>query len=149
MDLSHRQPAALHPPAVDLAELCVAVAVWVPLHVLQVEQLEGHTGLAPLGMQDGAVGPGARPLAGNLGPPVQPACQGVLAQGLDVGPVQPGGAGRRSTPETAPNPTYRPCATSRWLRLRVHFCRRISRVCCMDSRSAAIAPLSVWERTVR
>ena len=93
MDLPHRQPAALHPPAVDLAELGVAVAVGVPLQVLQVEQLEGDAGLAPFGMQDGAVGPGPDPLAGDLGPPVEPARQAVLAQGLDLGPVQPGGAG--------------------------------------------------------
>ena len=56
VDLAHRQAPALEPAAVELAELGVAVAVRVLLEVLEVEQLEGDAGLAPLGMQGGAVG---------------------------------------------------------------------------------------------
>src|SRR5262245_5951711 len=41
-----------------------------------------------------------------------------------------------------PSPTRRLSATARWLSLRVHFCRRISRIWRMNSRSVAIAPLS-------
>src|SRR5262245_41228832 len=41
-----------------------------------------------------------------------------------------------------PSPTRRLRATARWLSPRAHFCRRISRICRMDSRSVAIAPLS-------
>src|SRR5207245_10635295 len=41
-----------------------------------------------------------------------------------------------------PSPTLRLLATARWLSPKAHFWRRISRICRMDSRSAATAPLS-------
>jgi len=41
------------------------------------------------------------------------------------------------------------CGANIGFRPRVHFCRRISRICRMDSCSAAIAPLSVSGRTAR
>ena len=56
VDLAHRQAPAVQPPPVALAELGVAVAVGVLLQVLQMQQLEGDAGLAPLGMQRDAVG---------------------------------------------------------------------------------------------
>ena len=75
VDLAHRQAAALQPAAVELAELGVAVAVGMLLQVLEVEQLQGDAGLAPLGVQVGAVGHGpvaaGRPRRGGrtAGPP--------------------------------------------------------------------------------
>src|SRR5213593_587587 len=48
----------------------------------------------------------------------------------------------------APQLIPRLCATSRWVRPRRHFCRRISRVWRMDSRSVAIHP-PFGGRTVR
>jgi len=56
MDLAHRQAAAPEPAAVALAELGVAVAVRMLLEIFEMEQLEGDPGLAPLGVQVGAVG---------------------------------------------------------------------------------------------
>src|SRR6266576_2667627 len=58
MDLAHRQAAALEPAPVDFAELGVAVAVRMLLEIFEMEQLERDAGLAPLGMQVGAVGNG-------------------------------------------------------------------------------------------
>src|SRR3989454_12804437 len=58
MDLAHRQAAALEPAPVDFAELGVAVAVRMLLEIFEMEQLEGDAGLAPLGMQVGAVADG-------------------------------------------------------------------------------------------
>ena len=59
MDLAHRQAPALEPPAVDLAELGVAVAIRVLLEIFEMEQLESDAGPAPLGVQVGAVRDGA------------------------------------------------------------------------------------------
>jgi hypothetical protein len=50
---------AVEPAAVDLAELGVAVTVRMLLEIFQMEQLEGDAGLAPLGVQVGAVRDGA------------------------------------------------------------------------------------------
>ena len=54
--LSHRQPSATQPGAVDLAELGIPVPVGILLQVLDVQELEGDAGLAPLGVQVGTVG---------------------------------------------------------------------------------------------
>ena len=59
VDLAHREPPAVEPAAVDLAELGVAVPVRMLLEIFQMEQLKGNAGLAPLGVQVGAVGDGA------------------------------------------------------------------------------------------
>jgi hypothetical protein len=93
VELTHGQAPALEPATVDLAELGVPVPVRMLLEVLEVEQLQGHAGLPPLGMQVGAVGPGPLTLAGDLGPAVEPGLQGLVGQALDLGPVQPGGPG--------------------------------------------------------
>ena len=58
MDLAHRQAAVLEPAPVDFAELGVPVAVRMLLEIFEMEQLERDGGLAPLGMQVGAVGNG-------------------------------------------------------------------------------------------
>jgi hypothetical protein len=93
VELPHGQAAPLEPPPVDLAELGVAVSGGMLLEVLEVEQFERHAGLASLGMQVGAVGPGPLTLTDNLGPAVEPGLQGLVGQALDLGPVQPGGPG--------------------------------------------------------
>jgi hypothetical protein len=95
MDLPHRQAAALQPAAVEVAEARVAVAVGVPLQVFEVEQLQGDAGLAPFGVDPGAVGGGALPLAGHLRPAVELPLEPVVGQRLDLSPVQAGGPGAR------------------------------------------------------
>lgn len=73
---------------------------------------------------------------------VEPAFQDVVTERLDLKPVLPGPLARVTTLLIGPSPTPRLRATARGLSPRAHFWRRISRICRMDSRSAAIAPLS-------
>jgi hypothetical protein len=141
MNLTHRQVATLQPAPVQVAEPGVAIAVGMPLQVLQVEQLEGDARPPPLGVDPGAVRGWPLPLPRHLGPPVEPGLQDVVGQGLDLGPVQPGPCRPREHAEIVPSPNPTLWATARWGSPRAHFCRRISRICRMDSRSAAIAPL--------
>jgi hypothetical protein len=145
VDLVHRLAPALEP--VELTELRIAVAVRVLLQVLQVQQLARDAGLVPLGVQarrsraraDGAWAAAAR-TGGSRAP---------VAECLDLGPVQPSGA--RPALDAGDGAQAGPScpATSRWLRPRVRFCRRISWICRMESRSAAIPPLSASGRTAR
>ena len=87
-----RQASAVEPAPIELAELGVAVAVGVLLQVLEVQQLEGDAGLAPLGVQGRAVGD--RPmLRRRCRRPVQAGLQRLVTERLDLQPVQPGGAG--------------------------------------------------------
>ena len=92
MDLAHRQAPALEPAPVELAELGVAVAVRMLLEIFQMEQLERDAGLAPLGMQVGAVGDGAM-MRGRGRGPVHAGLQRLVAEGVDLGPIEPGRAG--------------------------------------------------------
>jgi len=92
MDLAHRQAAALEPAPVDFAELGVAVAVRMLLEIFEMEQLEGDAGLAPLGMQVGAVGNGPMMRGWGRGP-VDPGLQHLVAEGVDLSPIEPGRAG--------------------------------------------------------
>jgi len=55
-------------------------------------QLEGHAGLAPLGVQVGAVGDGAM-AGGRRRRPIHPGVQRLVAEGLHLDPREPGGAG--------------------------------------------------------
>jgi hypothetical protein len=89
VDLAHREPTAGEPAAVDLAELGVAVAVRMLLEIFQMEQLEGDAGLAPLGVQVGAVGDGAMVRRRGRGP-VHPGLQRLVAEGVDLSPIKPG-----------------------------------------------------------
>jgi hypothetical protein len=63
------------------------------LQVLEVEQLQRHAGLAPLGVDPYTVGPRPPALADDLGPAVEPGLQDRIGQPLDLAPVQPGGLG--------------------------------------------------------
>jgi hypothetical protein len=92
MDLAHRQAPALEPAAVELAKLGVAVPVRMLLEVFQMEQLEGNARLAPLGVQVGAVGDGAM-VRGRRRGPVHAGLQRLVAEGVDLSPLQPGRAG--------------------------------------------------------
>jgi Protein of unknown function (DUF3293) len=113
--------------------------------VLQVEQLQGDPRPPPLGVDPGAVRGGTLPLPRHLGPAVEPALQDVVRQRLDLGPVQPSPGGPREHAGDCAEPQPRLWATARWGSSRAHFCRRISRICRMDSRSAAIAAfLPAW-----
>ena len=140
MDLAHRQAAPLQ-PAVELAELGVAVAVGVLLEVLEVEQPQGDAGLAPLGVQVGAVGDGAV-VGGRAWGPYTRASSTSSVRASTWAQSSPAARARSTVSPTAPLLIPRLRATSRWLRPRLHFCRRISRVWRMDSRSVAIPPLS-------
>ena len=93
VDLAHRQAAPAEPAAVDLAELGVAIPVGMLLEVLEVEQLQRDAGLAALGVQGGAVGPRPAAAPGHRAEAVQPRLQGVVGQGLDLGPVEAGRPG--------------------------------------------------------
>src|SRR6266446_6433329 len=93
VDLTHRQAPAREPGTVEVAEPRVAVAVGVPLQVLEVEQLQGDAGPAALGVDPGAVRRRALPLARGLWPAVELALQPLVRQRLDQGPVQPRGLG--------------------------------------------------------
>src|SRR5205809_4121668 len=92
MDLAHREPPALEPAAVDLTELGVAVPVRMLLEIFEMEQLEGDAGLAPLGMQVGAVREGAM-AGGRRWRAVHPGLQHLVAEGVDLSPIEPGRAG--------------------------------------------------------
>jgi hypothetical protein len=72
--------------------------------------------------------------------PVHPSLQRLVAEGLDLAPREPGRAGAQDGSADGAVLIPRPCATSRWVHPRLHFCRRISRVWRMDSRSVAIPP---------
>ena len=72
VDLAHGQAPALEPAAVEVAEPRVAITVGMPLQALEVEQLQGDARPAALGVDPGAVGRRALPLAGDLRPAVQP-----------------------------------------------------------------------------
>src|SRR3989441_6215303 len=91
MDLAHRQAPAPEPAAVALTELRVAVAVGMLLEIFEMEQLEGDAGPAPLGMQVGAVGDGAM-MRGRGRQSVDPRAQDVVAEPVDLSPVEPGRA---------------------------------------------------------
>jgi hypothetical protein len=93
VDLAHRQAAPLQPASVQIAEPGVAIAVGVLLQVFEVEQLEGDAGLAPLGVDPGAVRRRTLALTRHLGPTVEPALQDLVGQHLDLEPVQAGGLG--------------------------------------------------------
>jgi hypothetical protein len=59
------------------------------LEILEMEQLEGDAGLAPLGVQGRAVRDGAM-AGGRRRGPIHPGLQRLVAQGLDLGPREPG-----------------------------------------------------------
>src|SRR3989449_8924749 len=92
MDLAHRQAAALEPAPVDFAELGVAVPVRMLLEIFEMEQLERDAGLAPLGMQVGAVRKGAM-AGGRRWRAVHAGVQRLVVEGLDLRPREPGRAG--------------------------------------------------------
>ena len=56
-----------------------------------MEQLEGDAGPAPLGMQVGAVGDGAM-MRGRGRGPVHTGLQRLVAEGVDLSPIEPGRA---------------------------------------------------------
>jgi hypothetical protein len=87
VELPHRQPPMLQPAPVELAELRVPIAVGVVLKVLEVEQLERHAGLAPLGMEVGTVGNRAL-MGGRRQGPIEAAVERRIVQRLDLGPVK-------------------------------------------------------------
>ena len=105
MDLAHGQAPTAEPAAVEVTEPRVAVAVRVPLQVLEVEQLQRDTGPTALGVDPRAVGSGALPLARDLRPAIEPAFESRVGQRLDLWPIQPGGprsredAGDRAQPD--------------------------------------------------
>jgi hypothetical protein len=92
MDLTHRQAAPLDPAAIELAELGIAVAVRVLFEIFDMEQLERDAGLAPLGMEVGAVGDGAM-MRGRGRGPVHAGLQRLVAEGIDLSPIESSGAG--------------------------------------------------------
>ena len=92
VDLAHGQAAALQPAAVELAELGVPVAVGMVLEVFEVEQFEGDAGLAPLGVQVGAVRDGTV-VGGRRRGPVHAGLQRLVGEALDLAPVEAGRAG--------------------------------------------------------
>jgi hypothetical protein len=92
MDLAHRQPPPLEPAPIEFAELGVAVPVRMLLEIFQMEQLERDAGFAPLGMQVGAVGDGAM-MRGWGRRPVHAGLQRHVAEGADLGPIEPSRAG--------------------------------------------------------
>ena len=71
-----------------------------------MEQLQGDAGPAALGVDPGAVGRRALPLPGDLRPAMEPAFPGVVAQRLDLRPVQPGplGPGDDAADRAQPDP---------------------------------------------
>jgi hypothetical protein len=105
MDLAHRQAPAVEPATVDLAELGVAVAVRMLLSIFEMEQLEGDAGLAPLGMQIGAVGDGTM-MRGRGRGSIHSGAQHLVAEGVDLRPLEPGrpGAQHRGPDGTITDP---------------------------------------------
>jgi len=75
-------------------------------------------------------------MGGGCREPIHAGLEDLVGQALDLGPIEPG----RAVVPTVPLPIPRLSATARWLCPRHHFCRRISRIWRMDSRSVAIAP---------
>jgi hypothetical protein len=108
MDLAHGEPAALEPAAIELAELRVAVPIRMLLEIFEMEQLEGDAGLAPLGMQVGAVGDGAMMRRQRRGP-VHAGLQRLVAERVGLGPIEPGrpGAQDRGADGAAADPQAR------------------------------------------
>ena len=106
VELAHGQAPALEPAAIEVAEPRVAVAVGVPLQVLEVEQLQGDAGPAALGVDPRAVGRRALPLARDLRPAVEPALQDVVGQrsGPEASPARRPGPGV-TTLLIVPSPT--------------------------------------------
>jgi hypothetical protein len=90
VDLAHGEPAPLEPAPVQVAEARIAIAVGMPLQILQVQQLERDARLASLGVNPGTVRRRALSLPGHLRPPIEPALQGGVGQQLHLGPVQTG-----------------------------------------------------------
>jgi hypothetical protein len=103
-----------------------------------VEQLECDAGLAPLGVEVGAVRPRSGALARGPGGYSRVSRASSARPSTSVH-RRPAAWARRSTPDTVPSPMLRLWATSRWVRPRAHFWRRISRILRMDSRSVATA----------
>ena len=64
----------------------------MPFEVFQVEQLQRHPGPLALGVDPGAIRPGAAASAG-IGRPVEARFQDVIGESLDLGPVQAGVGG--------------------------------------------------------
>ncbi len=107
MDLAHREPAAFKPAPIALAKLSVAIAGGMLLEVLEVQQFEGDARLPPLGVQIGAVRDD--PMAGGRRRrPIDAGLQGLVAEGTDLGPVEPGRPGPpldgRHGPQADPQP---------------------------------------------
>jgi hypothetical protein len=114
MDLAHREPTPFAPAAVELAELGVAIAIGVLLEVLEVQQLQGDAGLAPLGVQVGAVGDDPV-VGGGCRGPVHAGLEDLVGQTLDLAPIEPGRPGpqHRGADGAAANPQalgHRPVA---------------------------------------
>ena len=132
--------------SVALAKLAVPIPVRVLLQVFEVKELQRHAGPSALGVQIPEVG--QRPIASLplAARPVQPPLKIRVGQPLgffvafDRGDLRLAYVSRHP-----PKLTPRLRATSRWLRPRTHFCRRIPRVLCMDSLSVAIPPSSCCE----
>ena len=123
----------------ELAELGIAIAVGVLLEVLEVQQLQGDAGLAALGVQVGAVGDDPV-VGGGVGGPYTRASRTSSARRSTWAQSSPAARARSTVVPTVPLPIPRLSATARWLCPRPHFCRRISRIWRMDSRSVAIGP---------
>ena len=87
MDLAHGGPAAFAPATVELAELGIAIAVGVLLEVLDVQQLQGDAGLAPLDVHVGAIGDDPV-VGGRRRRPVHAGLKDLVGQALDLGPVE-------------------------------------------------------------
>ena len=92
MLLAHAEAMAAEPLPVQIAEAGVAVAGGVPLQILEVEEFEGDAGLLALGMEVRTIGDGPPP-PGGARRPIEPGVQGIIRQGLDLGPVEAGGPG--------------------------------------------------------
>jgi len=90
-----------------------------------------------LGVDPGTIRQGA-PAPARIGHPVEAASRTSSASCWTWAQSRPAWVARRRTLVTTPTLTCRLAATSRWLRAKVHFWRRISRSLRMDSRSVAI-----------
>ena len=77
-------------------------------------------------MDPGELGPGALPLAGDLGLPIEPAFQGRSVSVWTWGQSSPVASAGCRTPVIVPRPTLRLPATARRLSPRAHFWRAIS-----------------------
>jgi hypothetical protein len=124
MDLAHRAPASVAPAAVELAELGIAIAIGVVLEVLEVQQLQGDAGR----------------WVGGVGGPYTRASRTSSVRISTWAQSSPAARARNTVVPTVPLLILRLSATARWLCPRPHFCRRISRIWRMESRSVAIGP---------